>query len=168
MQVSKLRYLFEKLVLINRMAKWVFLLLEFEITYMTQKAVKGQIIADFLVGNSINEELAEEIEFLDETIMHVEIEEEWKMYFDGVSPKNGNKIVILLISPDQTHALLSFRVDFPCTNNMAEYEAYIVGIAIALHRGVRKIQVFGDYALIIHQILKKWKIKLERLIPFLN
>ena len=39
---------------------------------------------------------------------------------------------------------------------------------IALPKGVRKIQVFGDSALIIYQILKKWKIKEEKLIPFLN
>ena len=43
-----------------------------------------------------------------------------------------------------------------------------MGLEIALQKGVRKIQVFGDSALIIHQILKKWKIREEKLMPFLN
>ncbi|KAM7497492.1 hypothetical protein LguiA_021906 [Lonicera macranthoides] len=89
------------------------------------------------------------------------------MYFDGACNRNGNGIEILLISLDQTHAPMSFRLEFPFTNNITEYEACIVGLKIALQKGVRKIQVFGDSALIIHQIMTKWKIKEEKLVPFL-
>lgn len=53
------------------MANWVFLLFEFEITYMTQKAVKGQIIADYLAENLIVEDWGEEFEFPDESIMSI-------------------------------------------------------------------------------------------------
>ena len=34
-RIDPLRYLFEKLVLMNRMTKWVFMLSEFKISYMT-------------------------------------------------------------------------------------------------------------------------------------
>ena len=37
-----------------------------------------------------------------------------------------------------------------------------------MQRGATKIQVYGDLALIIHQALRKWRIKEERLIPYLN
>ena len=63
---------------------------------------------------------------------------------------------------------LSCRLEFECTNNMAEYEACIAGLEIALKKGIRNIQVFGDSALLIYQVLKKWKIKEERMVPYLE
>ena len=74
----------------------------------------------------------EEVGFPDEAIMSLEVDEDWKMYFDGAANRNGNGIGVLLISPDQTHSPLSYRLDFICTNNMAEYEACIMGLEIAL------------------------------------
>ncbi|KAM7502852.1 hypothetical protein LguiB_001756 [Lonicera macranthoides] len=166
-RLDPLRYLFEKPVLTNRITKWVFLLSQFDILYITQKAVKGQVIADHLAGNPIIDTELEEFEFPDEGIMEIMKNDECKMYFDGACNRNGNGIEILLISLDQTHAPMSFRLEFPFTNNITEYEACIVELKIALQKGVRKIQVFGDSALIIHQIMTKWKIKEEKLVPFL-
>ncbi|KAM7530151.1 hypothetical protein LguiB_033561 [Lonicera macranthoides] len=102
-----LKYLFEKLALSNRMAKWLFLLSEFDITYMTQKAIKGKIIADYLTHNSILRDMLEEAKFPDESIMNLETDEDWKLYFDRAANRNGNGIGILLASPDQTHSPIS-------------------------------------------------------------
>jgi len=38
------------------LAKWVFLLQEFEIVYVSQKAIKGQALADFLADHLIPDE----------------------------------------------------------------------------------------------------------------
>ena len=51
---------------------------------------------------------------------------------------------------------------------MAEYEACIVGLKISLQMGIKRIQVFGDSALIICQILKMWKIRDEKLVLYLT
>ena len=59
-QMDPLKYLFEKPVLNNRMAKWIFLLSEFDLSYVTQKAIKGQVMADFLADNPIFEEIESE------------------------------------------------------------------------------------------------------------
>ena len=74
----------EKPVQDGKIAKWVLLLSEFDIKYMTQKSVKGRAIANHLAHCSPEE--AEEIQgdFLDEDIMEVEVES-WKMYFDGAT-----------------------------------------------------------------------------------
>lgn len=58
------------------MTKWVFWLSEFDITYITQKAIKWQVIADFLANNPILEEIEREVEFLDSDIMGIKIEED--------------------------------------------------------------------------------------------
>ncbi|XP_058078623.1 uncharacterized protein LOC131226947 [Magnolia sinica] len=48
-----LKYLFEKPALMDRIAKWQLLLSEFDITYVTQKAIKGQALADHLAAHSL-------------------------------------------------------------------------------------------------------------------
>jgi ribonuclease HI len=43
-------------------------------------------------------------------------------------------------------------LDFEATNNMAEYEALIFGLIVALSLGVRELLVKGDSQLIIRQV----------------
>ena len=47
--MDPLKYIFERTVLIGKISKWKMLLIEFNIVYVTQKAIKGQVIADQLV-----------------------------------------------------------------------------------------------------------------------
>ena len=83
-RVDPLKYLMEKLVQDGKTAKWVLLLLEFDIKYVTQKSVKGRAIADYLAHCSLEE--VEEIQgdFPDKDIMGIKVES-WKMYFDGAT-----------------------------------------------------------------------------------
>jgi ribonuclease HI len=43
-------------------------------------------------------------------------------------------------------------LNFEATNNMAEYEALIFGLAMALSLGVRQLLVKGDSQLVIKQV----------------
>lgn len=45
-KIDPLKYLLSKVMLTGRMAKWVMILLEYDIEYVEQKAIKGQVIAD--------------------------------------------------------------------------------------------------------------------------
>ena len=47
-RMDPLKYLMEKLVQDRKIAKWVLLLSEFDIKYVTQKSVKGRAIVDHL------------------------------------------------------------------------------------------------------------------------
>ncbi|XP_030931049.1 uncharacterized protein LOC115956928 [Quercus lobata] len=163
--MNPLKYLVEKPVQDGKTAKWVLLLLEFNIKYVTRKSVMGRVIADHLAHCSPKE--AEEIQgdFPDEDIIRIEVES-WKMYFDGAINQNESGIRVLLISPKGTHIPFSSRLNFPATNNATEYEACIIGLQAALGLGVKELKVYGDSALIISQIQNKWKIKEERPIPY--
>ena len=44
---------------------------------------------------------------------------------------------------------LSFRLEFPYSNNTAEYEAYLTGLATALEMGVKHLRVLGDLILMV-------------------
>ncbi|XP_039167409.1 uncharacterized protein LOC120292918 [Eucalyptus grandis] len=55
---------------------------------------------------------------------------------------------------------------FPCTNNIAEYEACIVGLQAAIGMEVSKAKVFGDSALIILQTVGEWETRDAKLVPY--
>ena len=118
-RMDPLKYLMEKLVQDGKTTKWVLLLSEFDIKYMTQKSMKGRAIADRLAYCSPKE--AEEIQgdFSDEDIMGIEVES-WKMYFDEATNQNGSGIEVLLISRSSlnfskrdTHSIF-WQTQFPC------------------------------------------------------
>ena len=125
--MDPLKYLMEKPVLDGKTTKWVLLLSEFDIKYVTHKFVKGRAIADHLAHCSPEE--AEEIQddFLNKDIMGIEVES-WKMYFDGATNQNGSGIGVLLISLKETHIPFSGILNFPTINNATEYEACIMGL----------------------------------------
>ena len=52
----------------------------------------------------------------------------WKMYFDGVVNQYWNGIRVLLFTLDGSRIPLAIKLNFKATNNMAEYEASIVGM----------------------------------------
>ena len=135
----------------GKIAKWVLLLSEINIKYVTQKSVKGRVIADHLAHCSLEE--AEEIkgDFLDEDIVGIKLES-WKIYFDGATNQNGSGIGFLLISPKGTHIPFSCKLNFPTTNNAIEYEAFIMGLQAAVGLRVKELEVYGDLALILSQI----------------
>ena len=54
-RIDPLKYLMEKPVQDGKTAKWVLLLSEFNIKYVTQKSVKGRAIADHLAHCSPKE-----------------------------------------------------------------------------------------------------------------
>ena len=72
--MDHLKYLMEKPVKDAKIAKWILLLLELDIKYVTQKSVKGRAIVDHLAHCSLGE--AEEIQWdsPDEDIMGIELE----------------------------------------------------------------------------------------------
>ena len=47
------------------------------------------------------------------------------------------------------------RLHFPASNNVAEYEALINGLRIAVELGIRRLDVWGDSQLVIDQVMKE-------------
>ncbi len=122
---------------------------------MTRKAIKGSVIADLLVENPIQEYEALDFEFLDEHINevaseHKESADVWEMYFDGAVNLSSNGIEAVLVSPDGKHFSIATKLRFDYTNNVAEYEACVMGLQAAIEMKVRKLEVYGDSTLIIY------------------
>ena len=66
--------------------------------------------------------------------------------------------VVLYHEEDKVVAL-SFKLEFPCSNNTAEYEAYLIGLATALKMGVKHLRVLGDSNLVVCQTKGSFSLK---------
>jgi ribonuclease HI len=58
---------------------------------------------------------------------------------------------------------LSFKLDFQVTNNIAEYEAFLLGLNAAKEMKIKRLQAYGDDYLIIQQVNKSFQAKHVRL-----
>ena len=90
----------------------------------------------------------------------------WTSYFDGAFNALGHGIRALLLSPDNQRIPMTVRLCFSCTNNVAEYEACATGIRAAIEFRVRSMNIFGDSALVIHQLNGEWETRDQKLIPY--
>ena len=77
------------------------------------------------------------------------------MYFDGSLMKKGAGMGLVFVSPLEVHMRYIVRIHFPASNNVAEYEALINGLHIAIELGIRRLDVRGDSQLVIGQIMKE-------------
>ena len=98
-RLDPLRYLFDRLVLTGRLMRWLVLLTEFDIQYVTQKSVKGSVVADHLASFPISDNIPIDDDFLNEQFISMTSIAGWRLYFDGAANQSGFGIGILLISP---------------------------------------------------------------------
>ncbi|XP_057981255.1 uncharacterized protein LOC131166696 [Malania oleifera] len=159
-KMDPIKYVFEKPAVTGRMARWQMLLTEYDITYVTRKAIKGSIIAEYLADRAVNDYQSMEFDFPDQDIDSIDQEKEgnigWMMLFDGATNVWGHGIGAVLISPEGKHYPVTAKLTFPCTNNIAKYEACVLGLQAAIDRGIKKLIVKGDSALVIYQLTGKW------------
>jgi ribonuclease HI len=76
------------------------------------------------------------------------------MYFDGSFMKTGAGAGLLFVSPLGKHFRYVICLHFSASNNMAEYEALVNGLRIAVELGVRRLDARGDSQLVIDQVMK--------------
>ncbi|XP_052482970.1 uncharacterized protein LOC128036132 [Gossypium raimondii] len=157
----------------GRMARSQILLSEFDIVYINQEAVKGSAIAEFLASRALEDYKPLDFDFPNEDLMCVATTEQdsqenhpWKLNFDGASNAVGNGIGAVLISPNGDHYPFTSKLDFDCTNNMAEYEACIMGIRAAIERKIKTLEVYEDSALVIYQLKGEWETRDLKLISY--
>ena len=63
------------------------------------------------------------------------------MYFDGSLMKMGAGVGLVIMSPLRVCIRYMVHLHFPSSNNVAEYEALINGLRIAIELGVRCLDV---------------------------
>ncbi|XP_050889975.1 uncharacterized protein LOC127095309 [Lathyrus oleraceus] len=112
------------------------LLSEYEFDYHTLKAIKGNVLTDHLAHQPIDDYESINFEFPDEDVMYLKAKD-----CNELLPNEGPKPALTL----------------KCTNNMAEYEACIMGLEEAIDLRIKNLDVYGDLALVVNQIKGEWK-----------
>jgi hypothetical protein len=92
----------------------------------------------------------------------------WKMFFDEASSREGDGAKMVFVSPTQETISLSYKLEFETTNNVAEYEALILGLRAAKDMGIKEIFMFGDIELIVQQIMSVYQANHPRLRSYRN
>ncbi|XP_070020547.1 uncharacterized protein [Nicotiana sylvestris] len=107
--------------------------------------MKAQALADHLSVNPVDEEYEPlGTYFPDEEVMHIDEVEQvekpgWKLFFDGAANMKGVGI---------------------------GYEAYILGLRLAVDMGIQEVLVLGDSNLLVHHIQGEWETWDLKLIPY--
>jgi ribonuclease HI len=131
-------------ILSGRIRKWTYALIEYDLSCEPFKSMKGQVVADFIVGHSIDQNN-------DESCNLVSIHP-WKLFFDGSACREGQGVGVVLVSPRGAVFEQSVRLEYFCTNNQAEYEAILLGLQILSSMGIKYVEAFSDSLLLVQQV----------------
>ncbi|XP_070014505.1 uncharacterized protein [Nicotiana sylvestris] len=92
----------------------------------------------------------------------------WRMYFDGEANFKGVCIGAVLVSETGQYYPVSAKLRFPCTNNMVEYEACILGLKMVIDMNIQELLVIGDSDLLIHQVREERATKNAKILHYLH
>ena len=75
---------------------------------------------------------------------------------------------MILLSPEQDVLKYGVQLQFPMTNNEAEYEAVLTRLRIAKALGVRNLKLNSDSKLMVGQITKEYEVKEDMMKRYLK
>ena len=134
----------------GRIVKWAMELYPFSLDFQSCTTVKSQALVNFIAEwTDLNEPPPPDTS------------DHWSMFFDGSLNIKGAGI--LFVSPNKDKLRYILRILFPASNNVAEYEACLHDIRLAVELGVKRLYVHGDSALVINQLNKEWDTTHEKM-----
>uniref|UniRef100_A0A2N9HAM0 Uncharacterized protein n=1 Tax=Fagus sylvatica TaxID=28930 RepID=A0A2N9HAM0_FAGSY len=143
----------------GRLIQWSIELSEFDIDYRPRTAVKAQALADFIAEFTSKD---------DEPTEDVEQTSKWTMNIDGSSTKDSGGVGIVLRSPEGDIIKQAIRLQYPTTNNEAEYEALLLGLNTAKILGATELDVHSDSQLVVGQVNGDYEAKEGRMQQYLQ
>jgi ribonuclease HI len=138
----------------GRMLKWSLELSEFDIRYESRKALKAQVLADFVA------EMATPVTSSNGA-------HRWTIFVDGASNATGSGAGIILENEEGILIEVSLALSFPTSNNQAEYEAFLAGLRLAEDVEAREIKIYTDSQLVASQVLGEYQAKNDNLSEYL-
>ena len=116
----------------GRMALWAIDLSEFDIQYRSRTAVKGQIVADFIA------------EYTQSEGKGAKGLGQWSIHTDESSNQHAGGAGVVIQTPEGDKIECMIRLDFPTTNNAAEYEALVARLDLVKAAGAENMIVHCD------------------------
>ncbi|KAM2645651.1 hypothetical protein EV1_019175 [Malus domestica] len=88
------------------------------------------------------------------------------MFFDRSTRADEAGAIVVFMSPQWQTLPYSFQLSELRSNNVAEYQALIIGLQMAINMGITALEVFGDSKLIINQLLTEYEVRKDDLVPY--
>jgi ribonuclease HI len=141
----------------GRIKKWAAELKEFSIDYVHRSTIQSQALADFIADwtPGAHEEVTKDAEA-------------WTIFCDGSWGTFGVGAAAVLVAPFKVRTCYAARLDFSCTNNIAEYEALLLGLRKLNAMGVRRAILKADSQVISGQVDKSSKARGPNLEKYLD
>jgi hypothetical protein len=101
----------------GRIGKWAVELNEFTIDYVHRSSIQSQALADFIADwtpGAHEEGTSKDAEA-------------WTVFCDGPWGAFGAGAVAVLVAPSKVKTCYAVKLDFSCTNNIAEYKHFYWG-----------------------------------------
>jgi ribonuclease HI len=139
----------------GRIGKWAAELNEFTIDYVHRSSIQSQVLADFIADWMLG---AHEEEINKDA-------KAWTMFCNGSWGTFGAGATAVLVAPSKVKTCYAAKLDFSCTNNIAEYEALLLGLRKLRAIGIRRAILKTDSQVISGHVDKSSKArdpKLER------
>ena len=95
----------------------------------------------------------------------------WQMFFDSVSRTFPTcKIIagvgVVFVSQENNFLPRAFSLTELCSNNVAKYNALLIGLQLAQQMGVQYLEAYGNSKLIVNQVKGQHEVHHEDLIPY--
>jgi hypothetical protein len=107
---------------------------EFTIDFVHRSLYQSQALADFIVDWTPRAH--EEVRPIDTKA--------WTVFYGGSWGTFGTGAAAILISPSKIKTCYAARLEFHCTNNIAEYEAVLLGLQKLRAMGIRRVVLKSD------------------------
>ncbi|XP_071718932.1 uncharacterized protein [Rutidosis leptorrhynchoides] len=131
-------------------AKWAVELGEYEINFSPRHAVKGQILADFLLETTEKVDYSKNVK--SSNCM-------WELHTDGVSSEEGVGAGLVLTSPEGEEHTYALKFCFYASNHELEYEALLSDIRISSEMGIKHLRAYVDSQIVAQQVNRAFEAK---------
>ncbi|GAV83579.1 RVT_3 domain-containing protein, partial [Cephalotus follicularis] len=144
----------------GRLIKWSVELGEYDVKFEARPAIKSQVLADFVGDNKPTERMKEDPSENKRGI--------WKFSVDGSSCITGSGAGLVLTSSDGWTLEYALRFIFKSTNNETEWETMIVGLMIAKHLEMQKIEASSDSQLVVGLVNREYEAREDPMVKYLS
>jgi hypothetical protein len=110
---------------------------QYDVEFVPRRVIKSQVLAYFIA------------KWMDSDVQGIgDLPNHWIMYFDRSYTLKGAGAGVVLIPPEGGMLKYALQIEFPATNNTAEYEGLVTGLRLAKELGIRQLLIPGDSQLV--------------------
>jgi ribonuclease HI len=142
----------------GRIEKWVAKLNKFIIDYVHRSSIQSQSLADFIADWTPGAQ--DEVATKDD--------EAWTVFCDGSWGTFGAGAAAVLVAPSKVRTCYAIKLDFSCTNNIAGYEALLLGLQKLKAMGIRRAILKTNSQVISGHVDKSSKARDPKLEKYLD